>query len=284
MSSARIFQDQSLPSDASLAGWAALTDKLGIQAPVRRPSCIANHHVRGSIKEEGVWRVFDKRYGFEDTLTAHLTFALKHEDFDILVLKRVLEALPKDLLVAFILSSPTGSVARRVWFFYEYLLDKVLDIPDAPKAGAVDAIDPKAYFTGKGILSTRHRVRNNLLGTRQFSPVIRRTERLETYRALGLSQKAKESIGRVSAQLVARAASFMLLADSRASFEIEGERPPRNRLDRWGRAIMQSGKHPLTLEEMVRLQGVLIEDNRFIQMGLRSEGVFLGERSQGGEP
>ena len=44
--------------------------------------------------------------------------------------------------------------------------------------------------------------------------------------------------------LVARAASFMLLADSRASFEIEGERPRRNRLERWGRAVNASRKEP----------------------------------------
>ena len=58
--------------------------------------------------------------------------------------------------------------------------------------------------------------------------------------------------------LVARAASFLLLTDSRASFEIEGERPPRNRLERWGRAVLQAGKNKLTVDEMVRLQGVLI--------------------------
>ena len=79
---------------------------------------------------------------------------------------------------------------------------------------------------------------------------------------------------------MARAASFMLLADSRASFEIEGERPPRNRLERWGRAVLQAGKNPLTLDEIIRLQRVLIEDTRFVQPGLRPDGVFLGERDQ----
>ena len=38
----------------------------------------------------------------------------------------------------------------------------------------------------------------------------------------------------------------MLLADSRASFEIEGERPPRNRLESWGSAVLQAGKNRLT--------------------------------------
>jgi hypothetical protein len=76
----------------------------------------------------------------------------------------------------------------------------------------------------------------------------------------------------------------MLLADSRASFEIEGERPPRNRLERWGRAVLQAGRNRLTLDEIIRLQRVLIEDTRFVQSGLRPDGVFLGERDHKGDP
>jgi hypothetical protein len=91
-------------------------------------------------------------------------------------------------------------------------------------------------------------------------------------------------VGRTGAHLVARAASFMLLADSRASFEIEGERPPRNRLERWGRAVLQAGKNTITLDEIIRLQRVLIEDTRFVSAGLRPDGVFLGERDHSGDP
>jgi hypothetical protein len=39
---------------------------------------------------------------------------------------------------------------------------------------------------------------------------------------------------------VARAASFLLLTDSRTSFEIEGERPSRGRLERWAHAVAQA--------------------------------------------
>jgi hypothetical protein len=91
-------------------------------------------------------------------------------------------------------------------------------------------------------------------------------------------------IGRTGAHVVARAASFLLLADSRASFEIEGEKPPRGRLERWGRAVLQAGKNPLTIDETVRLHTVLIEDTRFIKAGLRPDGVFLGECDYEGDP
>ena len=98
-----------------------------------------------------------------------------------------------------------------------------------------------------------------------------------------LAEEAHETVGRTGAQFVSRAASFMLLADSRASFEIEGERPPRNRLERWGRAVLQAGRNPLTLAEIIRLHGALIEDTRFVRVGLRPDGVFLGERDHTGD-
>ncbi len=180
--------------------------------------------------------------------------------------------------------APNGNPARRVWFLYETLTGRRLDLEDARRAAAVDLLDPKAYFTGRPRLSKRHRVRDNLLGTSRFCPVIRRTKALEEFVTLNLSAKAHETVGRTGAHLVARAASFMLLADSRASFEIEGERPPRNRLERWGRAVLQAGKNRLTLDEIVRLQRVLIEDTRFVQAGLRPDGVFLGDRDHNGDP
>lgn len=75
--------------------------------------------------------------------------------------------------------------------------------------------------------------------------------------------------------MVACAASFLVCADSRASFEIEGEKPPRTRLERWGRAVLQAGKNKLTLDEILRLHAVLIGDTRFTRPGLRRDGVSL---------
>lgn len=249
-----------------------------------RPSCVSEQHVSGGRRAEGGWIVFDKRYWPDDTLAGHLSFALRHENLDLLVLKRIFDAVPKAELEAFVRNAPTGTAVRRAWFLYETLTGRMLDVDDAPRIAAVDVLDPKKYFTGKVSVSKRHRVRNNLLGTGRFCPVIRRTKVLDDFIRLDLSAKARETIGRTGAHLVARAASFLLLADSRASFEIEGERPPRNRLERWGRAVVQAGRNGLTLEEILRMQRVLIEDTRFVRVGLRPDGVFLGERDESGDP
>lgn len=257
---------------------------LAIPAPVRRPSCVSGLYVRGSHREEGAWTIFDKRYWPGDSFADHLTFALRHEDIDLLILKRVFETAPQAEVEALVRATPTGIPARRVWNLYETLTGRTLDVDDAPSAAAIDLLDPHAYFTGKPRLSKRHRVRDNLLGNGRFCPIIRRTKTLLEALRLDLADQARETIGRTGAHLVARAASFLLLAESQASFEIEGERPPRNRLERWGRTVLQAGKNRLTLEEVIRLHGVLIEETRFVRSGLRPDGVFLGERDHHGDP
>src|SRR6267142_705066 len=116
-----IFQEKSLPDGTRLVGWAALVQALALAAPVRKPSCASGQHVRGSRREEGAWTVFDKRYWPGDSFADHLTFALRHEGLDLLILKRVFEAVPQAEIEAFVQAAPTGVPARRAWYLYELL-------------------------------------------------------------------------------------------------------------------------------------------------------------------
>ncbi|GBE11487.1 hypothetical protein BMS3Abin12_02075 [bacterium BMS3Abin12] len=164
------FQDKLVPKGTHLVGWAALVQALGLRAPVRHPSYVSEKHARGSQREGDGFRVFDKRYQPGDRFIDHLTFALRHEPIDLLILKRIFETVPKAVLEEFIRSTPTGAQTRRAWFFYETLTGQTLDVDDTPNVKAVDALDPKAYFTGKGEISRRHKVRDNLLGSGDGAP------------------------------------------------------------------------------------------------------------------
>ncbi|HNB23946.1 MAG TPA: Fic family protein, partial [Candidatus Melainabacteria bacterium] len=280
-----LFQDSALPTGTSLAGLSALVRAFKVPAPVRQPSCISEQNIKGHLKEQRGWKIYSKRYELEPTVRAHLNFAMRYENIDLLVLKRVFLALPVEAIEQYVQSAPNSALTRRAWYLYELLTGKTLAVPDAPNVTSVDLLDTEKYFTkSSGTLSRRHKVRDNLLGTASFCPVIRKTESLKSYVESDLSKSALNVIGRVSKAVSSRAASFLLLADSQASFQIEGERPPRNRIERWGRAVMQAGKNPLSVEELIRLHGILIEDNRFVEGGLRTEGVFLGEYTPFGEP
>jgi hypothetical protein len=49
---------------------------------------------------------------------------------------------------------------------------------------------------------------------------------------------------------------------------------------RWGRAVIQAGRNRLTLDEIIRLHGILIEDARFVHLGLRPEASRRPIREQ----
>jgi hypothetical protein len=123
------FQEKSVPSDTRLAGWAALIQTFGVQAPIRRPSAVSRQHVKASRREEKGWR-----YWPGESFGDQLGFALRHEDLDLLVLKRLFETVLQDIVTTFVSSTPTGASNRRAWFLYEFLTGHMLDIPDAAEA------------------------------------------------------------------------------------------------------------------------------------------------------
>ncbi|ETR68744.1 MAG: hypothetical protein OMM_10212 [Candidatus Magnetoglobus multicellularis str. Araruama] len=95
-----------------------------------------------------------------------------------------------------------------------------------------------------------------------------------------LSKTAVKNIAQTHPDLLSRAAAFLLLKDSKASYTIEGETPPHNRIERWGRIIGEAGQRKLSITELEYLQQIVISDNRFINTGLRVEGGFVGKHDR----
>ena len=263
----------------TLAGYAALIHAFDLRVPLPHTcAAISAKHRRYDV--EG-WSVFTPRHKPEDTLAAHLTFALRHEALDLAVLRSLFQAVKPPEIEKIIKAEPTGKHGRRLWFLHEWLMGKRLAVPDSKVTNLVDVVDPDAQYPGPSTPSKRHRVRNNLPGVRDFCPLIRRTKTLERMLTLRLNKKARQVIGAIHPDVLARAAAFLLLKDSKASYAIEGERPAHNRAERWGRAIGQAGRQKLSPQELVRLQQIVIEDRRFTKMGWRKEGGFIGVHERG---
>jgi len=273
-----VFQDRRLPEPGRIVGYAALIQAHGLEVPL--PGRLHAIGLQHKLIEELGWRLLTPRHAPEDSLAGHLTFALKWEGLDLTVLKRLFQRTGPEPIAELVRSQPTGSYARRIWFLYEWLLKLPLDLPDAKAGSYADVLDPELQYAAEGERSPRHRVRDNLPGTRDFCPLVFRTQTLSAFLARDLAKAARHATGRVRADVLARAAAFLLLTDSRSSFAIEGERPSPRRIERWGQAIGQAGRTPLDLDEILRLQRLVIGDDRFVTLGLRSEGGFVGERDR----
>ena len=269
--------------EASLAGYSALIDLYDLPVPL--------HHEMAAIspkntrrKEDG-WAIYPASLRPPSNPIDHLVFALKYEGINLLTLKKIFQSFEKKQLEQAALSKPTSAYFRRLCFLYEWLLNDALDLPDVVAGAYVEAIDPRQQYGSEfSANDKRFRVRDNLPGSPTFCPLVFRTKKLDEYIALNLSDRAQAIVDNAPRELVARAAAFLLLSDSKASFAIEGENPPKDRIARWGNVIGKAGSLRLSLSELVRLQRELIGDDRFVRVGLREEGGFVGRHDSFGQP
>ena len=274
-----LFQEKKLPEEAILAGYAALINVYELEVPL--PLKLAAISARHKIYESCGWKLFTPRHAPSPTLEGQLTFALKHEGLELAVLKKLFEIIDPDEIEQMVYDKPTSRYIRRIWFLYEWLTEHTLNIPNAEQGAYVDAVDPKKQLAIQGMRSPRHRVMNNLPGPPEFCPMVYWTPLLQRYSKANLAARAREIISGISSSLLERTSAFLMLKDSKCSFEIEGENPPENRIQRWARAIRDAGRERLDVKELLRLQKVVIGDTRFVHLGLRSRGGFVGEHERG---
>lgn len=280
------------PYPGFTVGYAAIIQKFQLAIPF--PLILTMVAEKNQSLENEKWKVLPVSYLPEDNkdltlITAlynHLVFALKYEGINLLVFSKITEILSEKELLELVSIEPTGQYSRRIWFLVEWIGGKpIKGKDDLTKKSYVPVVDQELQYAVSGIKSPRHLVINNLPGSTKFCPLISKSKKLERHIKKNYPLINKNNLSIVGKDLLQRASSFLLLKDSKASFTIEGESPKSKRAARWGNAIGQAGLNELTKEELTRLQDLVIENSRFIQMGFRTEGGFVGEHDRiTGEP
>lgn len=265
---------------AKPAGYSWIIDQYGLSVPI--PTRLAGIGETHSRVDEADWLILSPRHEPEATLAGHITFGLKNEGVELSVLKALAQTAHLTDLESVVRASPNGKYVRRFWFLMEWLGAGPLTIPDASsKRGLEPVLDPSMqYSLHEGEVSERHRVINNLPGTPEFCPLVRRSDSIEQLADRNLGAAARALAGRTHPDVMARASAFLLLSDSKASFQIESEQPSPDRTRRWAQAIARAGSDPLSLDGLLELQRIVIGDARFVKLGLREGGGFIGGRDR----
>lgn len=279
-----VFHGHEAPEPGRLVGYGALIEHYKLAVPL--PAKLSLISKKNRKYSKNGWQVFGPRYMPEETQAAQLVFALKYEGINLLFFKKLFEKISPQEVTAMVQSAYTGQYMRKIWFLYEWLMQVKLPLADLSIKNFVPLVDEELqYASPAAINSARHRVRNNLPGNVNFCPLIYKTPALQNYIARDLAKETNAVIAGLRKDVLLRTSAFLLLKDSKASFHIEGENPAQNRAMRWGKAIAQAGMRPISKEELVRLQQIVIENSRFVQMGYRTEGGFVGEHDrETGEP
>lgn len=268
-------------SSARPIGQIALHAMIGVPLPLpaTRSYIVAGArrtHQQPAFTEE----YYPSQYAPENTIIGNLRFALRYEPLDLGICYAALIALGSEALTDWVRAEPTGAYSRRAWFFYETLTGDTLDLPSAQSGNYVDALNQKLHFIAAPVNSPRHRVRNNLLGTMDLCPTVRRTHKLEAMIALGLDQETRRLTAQYAPETLARAVRFLYTKETRSSFAIEGETPSPIREERFLQALRALNDFdPTDKAALIALQASIVEP-RYAAQDYRELQNFVGETTR----
>ena len=263
------------------AGFKTLAQRYGIALaqPLRVESMIGA--VRASRDTgEHIENRYPPSYRPAEDFAGHFEFGLKYEEIHLEFFARLFAATGPAPIEAWCRQAPFGQYARRTGFLYEWLTGLRLDVPDVGNGGYCDAISARDYLVRTEPRRIRRwRVNDNLPGTPDFCPMIRRTPAVQEALQFDLAAALNDLDRTFGADILLRTASWLTLKESRASFLIEKEAHQADRIERFAHVIARYCGHiddPLSDRSLQTLQaGILGSDA--IGLGLRRSPVFVGQ-------
>ncbi len=262
------------------AGYAYLLERFEfVGMPHWHTSFISSTGSHRSKVQDGIIEDFyPVRYWPGDKTSDHLEFALKYDGINLGLLKCIFEHIPQDEITDYIKSKPTGKYARKNWFFYEFLTGKQLLIDDITTGNYIEALDPKKYYTiANGERSQRHRIINNLLGPKEFCPIIRKTEKIYKMASVDLRKKCEDIVTSYPPELLRRALSYLYNKETKSSFEIEHIKPNASRTEKFITSLELAEKEDFCEKKrLIELQNRIV-DPRFKDSDYRINQNYVGQ-------
>lgn len=218
----------------------------------------------------------------EDTPEAHLAFALKHEGVHLELLSHAFAKIDKAALTRWIASEPTGQYARKAGFLYEWLTNDTLQVVGVGGSYR-DALDSSQVVTADTpIKNARWRINDNLPGTPDFCPIVRRTDLINLLDDYDGAERLRDMEDDYGTDLMSRSAVWLTIRESRASFAIEHEGDQKSKIHRFALAMGRfcgQLENPLSSEALTQLQDTILGVST-IRHGLRQSPVFVGSGTQ----
>jgi len=267
-------------SDPRPAGYLALARRYSLEV-------IANWH-ESFVATSGMHRVetngaqaretYPPAYWPGEALGDHLEFALKYDGTNLAILSRLFDVIDQTEFTDYVQSKLTSKYARRLWFLYEFLTGKRLNLDDIKQGNYVDLIDPKKYVTTTQTIQVRRqRIRDNLLGDSRFCPMIRYTDTLQQFEATDLRKRCEEVVASYSQEMLKRALSYLYTKETKSSFEIEHVKASPTRIERFI-SLLQLAEHEDFCDKphLIDLQNRIV-DPRFRDNDYRKSQNYVGE-------
>jgi hypothetical protein len=194
------------------------------------------------------------------------------------LLKRIFEYAPQGDITTYIKSKPPGKYTRKIWFFYEFLIIKRLPIDDITSGNYVNVLEAKEYYTiANGDKTRRYRIVNNLLGPKEFCPIIRKTEKIFKMDSPDLRKKCEDIVTSYPSEILRRALSYLYNKETKWSFEIEHVKANATRSEKFITSLELAEKEDFCEKEcLIELQNRIVY-HRFKDSEYRVSQNYVGQ-------
>jgi hypothetical protein len=212
----------------------------------------------------------------------HVEFAIKYDDLNLDFLKAIFDKLEVEEVSAFVASALSGKYSRKIGYLYEWLTNKKVELPAPVPGNYADLLEADRYVTGKIVKNSRWRINDNLLGTPEFCPIVRKTREINEALEIDLKAQIEKLKKDYSSGIFYRAVQYLYRKETKSSYEIESEKPSPDRVDRFIAILNKAGTLPggelLGEENLTALQNAIV-DKRFAAPGYRDFQNYIGQSS-----
>ena len=231
---------------------------------------------KGSIEQ-----IYGPRYApSTDTDFLHLEFAIKYDDISLDFLNTVFKKVDPLEISDNIRKTPASKYARIIGYLYEFLTENDIELPKPVTANYINLLDEERYITGTIVRNTKWKINNNLLGSRKFCPIVRRTKTLNGLLQIDIRQKIEQLKQSYPGDIFKRATNYLYNKETRSSYEIEKEKPSPDRMEKFVALLIKAGledtEQMLEKNRLLQMQNAIV-DQRFAAADFRDFQNFVGE-------
>ena len=265
-----------------LAGYTYLIEELGLSLPPLGLELAIGNKAQDEIKPYGAVRIkiLAKTKKVGSTLFEQIETAIQYQGIRLAYMAAIFEKLNANQLTDFIKDKPQAANRRCIWFLYEWLTDTQLNIENS-KSNYAPLLDDNFYYTmSEGERNSRTRIINNMIGNKNFCPMIRKTKEIINCAEKDIMAMAQHQLKHlhhsINPELLGRSVEYLYTKETKSSTEIERENTAEAKTRKFYRVLKTSGAINLSKRRLIDIQNEIVrnekKDNDF-----RKEEIYVGE-------
>jgi len=215
----------------------------------------------------------------------HVEFALKYDDLNLDLLKKVFGHIPEADIAVYINARLTSKYSRQIGFLYEFLTSAALEMSKKITGNYVDLLDSKKYVVAATSKKNRRwLINDNLLGTSNFCPIVRKTVLVTQFLQSDFTGRLTTFQGSIPPNLFKRAIDFLYFKETKSSYSIERETSTPDREAKFVDVLKLAGTAAedefLSEQHLAEIQAIIV-DPRFAHANFRTWQNYVGQNMSG---